>query len=80
MKGITTRIEVVEDGAIRLTMDDCVSHDESCQQWSRTVTFTYNDYESDAFRALELTKDQLAEIGENLVIRLLALNKQIDRK
>ena len=39
--------------------------------------FTSNNYDANSFESLNLSKDQYEEIGQNVVIRLLAINKRL---
>ena len=41
--------------------------------WKHSVLFTTRNYDSDTLKDLALTKKEFAQIGEDLVIRLLAL-------
>ncbi|WP_136546424.1 hypothetical protein [Hydrocarboniclastica marina] len=74
MKGLAAYIE--RDGDVtRITFDD-IETDAAGDPttWGKTVLYTSNVYPSSDLEDLSLSKDQLAEIGENLLLRLLALN------
>jgi hypothetical protein len=77
MKGVAAYIE--RDGdETRLTFDD-IEADSAVDPttWSKTVLYTYNAYPSDDLEAMSLSKEQYAEIGENLLLRLLAINGRL---
>ena len=77
MKGVVAYIQEIEDGKTMLTFDDVSSDKQSSTHWSKEVLYTSNSYDSAAMESLSLTKKQYAEIGESLIIRLLALNGKI---
>jgi hypothetical protein len=62
------------DGTVRLVFDDAgASTTLFPQTWTAERLFTWNDYPSSEFFEIRLTEKQLAEIGLNLVTRLVAL-------
>ena len=74
MKGVVAFIKDQEDGSIRLVFNDVeTSSGTDNPDWKHIVHFTSNSYNSKSFKELSLSKEQFAQIGENLVIRLLAL-------
>jgi len=74
MNGVTAFIKEQDDGTIRLVFNDVKATEETeTPNWKHSVLFTSNSYEAEAMKNLSLSKNQFAEIGENLVIRLLAL-------
>ena len=77
MNGVVAYIQETEDGKTTLTFDDVSSNDQPPTSWYRGVPFTLNSYNSEAMKNLNLTKEQYAEIGENLIIRLLALGGKL---
>jgi len=70
MKGVVTYIKDEGDSNLCLTMDDSVSENGG---WKHNVLFTTRNYDREKLKNLALTKEEFAEIGEDLVIRLLAL-------
>ena len=77
MKGVVVYMEEVAN-EVRLVLDDVDTRARpKPDQWYRVVAFTANKYDARAFISQSLSKDQYAIIGENLVIRLLALNRKI---
>ena len=74
MKGVVTYLQGIELECVRLVMDDVSSLDKEAVSWKAVVPFTSNEYPALDLKSLNLSKEQLAQIGENLVIRLLALN------
>lgn len=74
MKGVAAYIEIA-DQEIELIFDDIVSTSASdSERWERASLFTRNIYPASKLRASGLSKEQYAEIGENLILRLLATN------
>ena len=74
MNGVVAHILEEDDGNIRLFLDDVkASRGTELPVWEHQGLFTSNDYCSETFISLSLSKEQFAEIGESLVIRLLAL-------
>jgi hypothetical protein len=74
MKGVAAFIKEHQDGSTRLVLNDIeASSDTDSPDWKHIVVFTSNSYNSKSFKELSLSKEQFAEIGENLVVRLLAL-------
>ena len=70
--GVVACLREVEGGKLRLIFDDVVT-DNPCHpaSWKTEMLFTFNDYDKDKMSSLELTKEDFAMIGENLVLRLL---------
>ena len=77
MKGVIACIQEMEDGITMLTFDDVSSEYNLFTNWSEEVLYTSKSYDSNAIENMNLTKEQYAEIGENLIIRLLALNGKL---
>ena len=78
MKGVVVFIKELGDGTVRLTFNDVeASSDAHDTDWKHGAPFTSNSYNSHSFDGLSLSKDQFAQIGENLVIRLLALSGRL---
>jgi len=75
MKGITVFVKEDSDGNFRLIFNDveALSSEEETD-WKHSVHFTESTYDSDKMKSLSLKKEQFAEIGENIVIRLMALD------
>jgi len=75
MKGITTYIKQCNNQDIQLVFHDVISTTDSDNpDWKYNALFTQNNYNEKALKEMSLSKDQYAEIGENLILRLLALN------
>jgi len=75
MKGVTAFLKQEPSNEIQLVLNDVISSSEKDNtDWKHDVLFTANAYNEKALIDLSLSKEQYAEIGENLVIRLLALN------
>lgn len=77
ISGVVAYIRVTEGGKIKLTLDDVSSEKQPPTTWCHEVLFTSNTYDSEAMKSLNLTKEQYADIGENLIIRLLALDGKL---
>jgi len=75
MKGVAAYLKQEEDGKLTLMLNDVeATSSNDSPNWKHNVLFTSNSYEADSLINLSLSKEQFAEIGENLVIRLLALS------
>lgn len=73
MKGVVTYFEEIDERVLRLVMNDVSSSSESENIWAREMLFTHNDYDASSLADLSLSQAQFAEIGENLVMRLMAI-------
>ena len=75
MKGVTAFFKQEANEEIKLVLNDVVSTSEGdAPDWQHSVILTSGNYDEKALRELSLSKEQFAQIGENLIIRLLALN------
>lgn len=74
MKGVAAFIKDQANGSVVLVLNDveAVSSSEE-PNWKHVSLFTSSSYNADSLKNLSLSKEQFADIGENLVIRLLAL-------
>ena len=77
MNGVVAYLTETQDGRTTLTFDDVSSDEGSPTCWRHEILYTLNSYDSDALEHLSLTKEQFAEIGENLIMRLLARNGKL---
>lgn len=78
MKGVTAYLDGNEDGTLKLLLDDVeATSGGNAPDWKHIVPFTSRTYDAKSVKELSLSKDQFAEIGETLVIRLLALGGRI---
>lgn len=78
MNGVAAFIKDQGDGTFRLVFNDVEALSESENlNWKHNVLFTSNTYDAKALKNLSLSKEQLAVIGENLLIRLLALGSYL---
>jgi hypothetical protein len=77
MKGVGAYIE--QDGEeVKLTFDDIETEAVAAPtSWSKTALFTFNTYPEAELENMALSREQYAEIGENLILRLLALNGRL---
>jgi len=71
--GVVATLRHAGPGRVRLTFDD-VSHQPGVGTiaWRHESLFTHKDFDAESFRSLKLSRDELALIGENLLIRLVA--------
>lgn len=75
MKGVSIHIKTNKKNEIRLIINDIASTSTSdTPDWKYNALFTNNDYDAKAFKEMSLSTEQYAEIGENIILRLLALN------
>jgi hypothetical protein len=76
--GVVACLTRVADGKTRLVFDDVKSDSESKPtKWTPTVLFTWKELDFAQLKDLKLNERELAQIGENLLIRLLALRGSI---
>ena len=76
MKGIIAKLEEVGTAELKLSFYDAVTSGAS-DKWQGQALFTEKTYSAAELQELNLSPAQYAEIGENLVVRLLALNGKI---
>lgn len=75
MKGVVTFIKQAEGQDISLVFNDVTATSESDNpNWRHDAQFTFNNYNENELKDMSLSKEQYAEIGENLILRLLAIN------
>jgi hypothetical protein len=73
--GVVVTLLPVADDRLRLTFDDVSPlMMVDVEAWKREGLFTHRDFDASALSALNLSQAQFAEIGENLLMRLLATN------
>ena len=77
MNGLVSYFESVDNETLRLVFKDVSSQSESATFWENAILFTHNDYSIEDLKSLNISNEEFALIGQNLVIRLLALNKII---
>ena len=71
--GVVATLHLVAKGRFRLVMDDVKSVPTlDATSWKREGHFTNRDFAISSPGDLDLTKEQLAEIGENWLMRLMA--------
>ena len=74
MDGVVAYLQKECDDKLRLIFNDVVATSNTdSPDWRHSVLFTSNLYDSESLQQCSLSKEQLAEIGENLVMRLLAI-------
>lgn len=73
-RGIVCWVEAQPDGQLRLVMDDVEHIDTtSPRTWRTKVLFTWRNYDEAPFLQSDLSEQDLADIGLNVVSRLAAL-------
>ncbi|MCG8314512.1 MAG: hypothetical protein MI976_14990 [Pseudomonadales bacterium] len=78
MKGVAGFLRQEKEGMVSLILNDVEElEDSNNPNWRHIGLFTSNSYDLESLKDLALTKEQFAEIGENLIIRLLALDGHI---
>ena len=74
MNGIVAYILETNDGRSKLIIDDVISNNHPPTNWRQEMFYTSNIYDSEVIKNMNLSKEQYAEIGENIILRLLAMN------
>ena len=76
MNGVAAFITKQPDGNLRLIFNYVSATDTSdTPNWRHITLFTYNDYDPDALANTSLSDADFAQIGQNIVARLIALNE-----
>jgi hypothetical protein len=76
--GVVACLTPVVDGKTRLVFDDArADQDRNPTSWAPTAVFTWKELDFAELKELKLSKRELAQVGENLLIRLLALQGAI---
>lgn len=74
--GIAVSLRRTSNGRVCLVLDDvAVQLGVGRNGWRHETFFTAKEFDRSALENLNLSKDELAEIGENILIRLLATNQ-----
>jgi hypothetical protein len=78
--GLIACLRKMNDGTTKLILDDVrAKTDKNPISWKFENMFTFNRYNSDKLERLDISEKEFASIGENLVIRLLALNGDLKK-
>ena len=78
-KGVVACLRQRDDGTSDLVFDDVRADQISNPvSWKFEWFYTHKNFRDEQLDSLSLTADQYREIGENLVLRLLALNQRIE--
>lgn len=76
--GIVAYLQKMNDGTTKLVLDDVRSASVDNQKvWKRKSPYTSNQYKNEKLESLDLSEKEFSEIGENLIIRLSALTKEL---
>jgi hypothetical protein len=74
--GVVASVVATEGGRIRLCFDDVAAKSTSWpQEWRTNAHFTSLECDAEAVLSINLSEQQLADIGLALVSRLAALSK-----
>jgi hypothetical protein len=77
-RGVVACLTPEVDGETRLVFDDVESDRESRPvAWTPAALFTWKEFNLAELKDQKLSERELAQIGENLLLRLLALNGHI---
>ena len=72
--GIVASLHRLEDGKIRLVFDDVRQMPMlDASGWSHERMYTSVEFDQKKFEGLELSKEDLLQLAENLVLRLVEL-------
>jgi hypothetical protein len=74
--GVVVSLRPTSEGRLCVVLDDVRQQPAAdVRSWTHESFFTISEYSRRELENLDLSKDQFAQIGENIVIRLLALSK-----
>ena len=74
--GIVTSFHRLNDGKIRLVFDDVRQMPMlDASAWSHERLYTSAEFDQKTFEDLDLSKEELAKLAEDLILRLVALEK-----
>ena len=74
--GIVASFHRLEDGQIRLVFDDVRQMPMlDASGWSHERLYTSAEYDQKTFEELGLSTEELAKLAEDLILRLVALEK-----
>ena len=72
-QGVVACLTPVVEGKTRLVFDDVVSDREiQPREWTPAALFTWKELDFAQLKDMKLSERELARIGENLLLRLLA--------
>jgi hypothetical protein len=78
--GVIACLRTAGNGITHLVFDDAKSDTPNKPaSWKPETLFTWNQYDSEKLRGMKLTEQEYAEIGENLVMRLLVLSGELKK-
>jgi hypothetical protein len=74
--GVVCCLRELPSGEVRLTIDDVANQSSSTSgSWEHRALFTCKDFEAKAITGLQLSEHELAELGLNILVRLVAHGK-----
>ena len=75
-RGIVASIHRLQDGKIRLVFDDVRQMPMlDASGWRHERLYTSAEFDQKTFEDLDLSKEELAKLAEDLILRLVALEK-----
>jgi hypothetical protein len=75
-KGVVASLAPIANGKLRLVFDDAESDRESRPTaWTPMALFSSKEFDAARLENAKLSERELAQIGENLLVRLLALRR-----
>lgn len=75
--GLIVSLRVIDDKMARLIFVDAKPDRTKPRTWKSQTLFTWHEYDSKRFSEMNLAKREYAEIGETIILRLLALNGKL---
>jgi hypothetical protein len=74
--GVVCCLRELPSGEVRLTIDDVANQSSRTSgPWEHRALFTSKDFKAKAIAGLQLSKHELAELGFNVLARLVAHGK-----
>ena len=71
--GVVCSLQETDKGKLRLVFDDVSNSNMTTRgSWKHEAVFTWNEYSAKEIEELELSEKELADIGTNLLVRLIA--------
>lgn len=71
-RGVLVCIDTVDDGNLRITLDDIKRETDDGSKWSLDVFITSKDYNENIFKDLKFDEKELADFGYYIIARLHA--------
>ena len=75
-RAVIVGLEKVEDGKLKVTVDDLVQSIDEPSTWIKDVLITFKEYDARAFESMDFSDKELADFGCSIIARLYAFYKQ----